>query len=89
MLSNDLDSLSRTLAQAVEKGLVSDALVTCAALLLRSRAEDARALEAVAMPARARITQADLPDNVIEIASILHRKGVRTGAQLPTGGDAA
>ncbi|WP_142851023.1 hypothetical protein [Telmatospirillum sp. J64-1] len=89
MLSNDLEEMANALGAAVEQGRINDALATRVAVMLRDRAEDARALEAVAMPARARINPADLPDNVIEIASILHRKGVRTARRLPTGGDAA
>lgn len=83
MLSQDIDHLADGFALCVDDGVTFPAnTVPHLVATLRDYAAQARALEGAQIAPAARTTAEDLPENVVRIANILHRAGVRTGDAL-------
>lgn len=87
MLSEDLKCLFHFLDDFVDTGVeLNGEVVFKLCSSLEAAIEDAKELESRTVPIPDQI--AELPDNVVRIATLLDRKGVRAGC-APTGGDAA
>ncbi|MGE4526800.1 MAG: hypothetical protein AB7D00_00405 [Rhodospirillaceae bacterium] len=90
MLSQDIDHLAYGFAQCGDDGVTVPATgVPHLVALLRDLAAQARALEAAQIAPTVLTVAGDLPENVIRMAVILDRAGVRTGAALTGPGGAA
>lgn len=83
MLSEDLKNTGRRYAAYLDTGLImTESHVANLVSFFEAAATMARQLEAAQVPASARLTDDDLPANVINIARVLDRRGVRTGRDL-------
>ncbi len=85
MLSENLQALVARLKPYREGGIeISSKGVELFVALLEAAVEDAEALEASVVPPVPRLDE--LPPNVIRIAQVLNRQGVRLGAGPRDGG---
>ncbi|BAE49254.1 hypothetical protein [Paramagnetospirillum magneticum] len=89
MLSNKIEALRERLVIYRGEGLVLEPQgVDTICAMLAAFAYDARQLEQSAVSDLAKAGD-DLPENVVQIATVLARKGVRVGPRPIGGGDAA
>lgn len=79
MLSQDIRNLRSTLRAALDEGRLTRSTVEIALERLGALADQADVLEGLTIPLGEQLNEANTPDNVIRIASRLHRLGVRVG----------
>ncbi len=88
MLSDNLRTLQGHLLECRDTGMELDApAVVAVCAILEAAIYDAEQLEARPVPPVDRL--AELPPNVVRLARVLDRKGVRVGPRPTGGGDAA
>lgn len=90
MLSHNLKNLAAALQMGIDGKSLTERALRTAIGQMRELAEDAARLEACAIAPDVKV--AELPDNVVRIATVLVKKGVTTGPRPvgPSGGgDAA
>lgn len=88
MLSQRMNNLATSLQEAADTGRMSDVFARVAAQELSDLALQAEALEAVTVPLAARFGGGQtFGENVIGIAAVLAKRGVRAG--MPPEGGAA
>ena len=81
MLSEDLQSLYSRMGEYTDSGMVLDPQgVEMVRAILKAAIEDAEELESRTVPFADQVTE--LPDNVVQIAKVLARKGVHVGPRL-------
>lgn len=79
MLSEKLANLAAALRARMHDGTLNGQMMDAALDRLAVMAEDVRELELTAVADPAKLTEADLPENVIRLARVLHRQGVTVG----------
>lgn len=89
MVSEDLRNLAKTLGEKLSADSLTLGDIARAINIIATASHDVRALENAAVVEAARLTDPDLPANVVRIAAVLARKGVGVGAPAKPGGTAA
>lgn len=79
MLSEKIRNLRSTLRAALDEGRLTRSTVKIALERLGALADQAEVLEGLTIPLGEQLNDANIPDNVVRIASKLDRLGVRVG----------